>query len=105
MVEEFVKRGYVIVLGGINNYSMLIDLCLKGVIGKDVENILVKVDIIVNKNMVLFDMELLFIILGICVGIFVIIICGIKEDEIVKIVDLIDCVFFDIYLEEIIDVV
>lgn len=49
--------GFIIVLGGIDNYFMLVDLCSKYfiLIGKVVEKVFVFVDIIVNKNMVLFD--------------------------------------------------
>lgn len=49
--------GFMIVFGGIDNYFMLVDLCIKyfDLIGKVVEKVLVVVDIIVNKNMVLFD--------------------------------------------------
>lgn len=55
MAWVFVEKGYKLIFGGIDNYLMLIDLCFKGVIGKVVEQKLGVVDIIVNKNMVFFD--------------------------------------------------
>lgn len=58
---------------------MLVDMIGKDVFGKDVEVVLGKVYIIVNKNLVLNDLCLLFVILGLCLGILVVIICGYVE--------------------------
>lgn len=86
MVDELMKGGVDIVLGGIDNYLCLVDLCLKGVIGKVIEVVLGCVYIICNKNGVLFDFEKFFVILGICLGVFVGIICGFGEQEFCQIV-------------------
>lgn len=96
MAEEFVKLGYKIVSGGTDNHSMLIDLRSKGVTGKDAENALVKADITVNKNMVPFDTESPFVTSGIRVGTPAITSRGVKEAEIVTIVQLIDRVLTDV---------
>jgi glycine hydroxymethyltransferase len=105
MAEEFVKLGYTIISGGTDNHSMLIDLRSKGVTGKDAENTLVKADITVNKNMVPFDTESPFITSGIRVGTSAITTRGVKEDEIIRIVGLIDRVLSNIDSEETINTV
>lgn len=96
MAEEFVKLGYKIVSSGTDNHSMLIDLRSKGVTGKDAEIALVKADITVNKNMVPFDTESPFVTSGIRVGTPAITSRGVKEAEIVTIVQLIDRVLTDV---------
>lgn len=79
MVIMLIVCGYKIVFGGIWNYLMLVDMIGKDVFGKDVEVVLGKVYIIVNKNFVFNDLCLLFVILGLCLGILVVIICGYVE--------------------------
>ena len=96
MAEEFVKRGYSIISGGTDNHCMLIDLRSKGVTGKDAENTLVRADITVNKNMVPFDTESPFVTSGIRVGTPAVTSRGLKESEMIKIVDLIDKVICNI---------
>ena len=96
MAEEFVKRGYSIISGGTDNHCMLIDLRSKGVTGKDAENTLVRADITVNKNMVPFDTESPFVTSGIRVGTPAVTSRGLKESDMVKIVDLIDKVICNI---------
>jgi glycine hydroxymethyltransferase len=105
MADEFTKRGYKIISGGTNNHSMLIDLRSKGVTGKDAENTLVRADITVNKNMVPFDTESPFVTSGIRVGTPAITTRGVNENEIAKIVELIDRVLSDITNEATIDAV
>jgi glycine hydroxymethyltransferase len=105
MADEFTKRGYKIISGGTNNHSMLIDLRSKGVTGKDAENTLVRADITVNKNMVPFDTESPFVTSGIRVGTPAITTRGVNENEIAKIVELIDRVLTDITNETTIDAV
>lgn len=90
MAEELTKRGYGVISGGTDNHSMLIDLRSKNITGKDAENLLVTADITVNKNMVPFDDKSPFVTSGIRVGTAAITTRGVKEDEIVKIVELLD---------------
>jgi len=90
MAEELTKRGYGVISGGTDNHSMLIDLRSKDITGKDAENLLVSADITTNKNMVPFDDKSPFVTSGIRVGTAAITTRGVKEDEIVKIVDLLD---------------
>jgi glycine hydroxymethyltransferase len=100
MADAFVAKGYTIISGGTDNHSMLIDLRSKGVTGKDAEINLVKADITVNKNMVPFDTESPFVTSGIRVGTPAITTRGVKEEVILKIVDLIDEVLSNIGNEE-----
>jgi len=90
MAKLFIELGYTIISGGTANHSMLIDLRSKGITGKDAENTLVKADITVNKNMVPFDTESPFVTSGIRIGTPAITSRGIKEDDILTIVNLID---------------
>jgi glycine hydroxymethyltransferase len=103
MAEELVKRGYGVVSGGTDNHCMLIDLRSKNITGKEAENVLVEADITVNKNMVPFDDKSPFVTSGIRVGTAAITTRGIKEAEIVKIVELIDRVITNKDNEEIVE--
>ncbi len=69
---------------------MLIDLRNKNVSGKDAEQALVKADITVNKNMVPFDTRSPFVTSGIRVGTAAVTTRGLKEADMLVIVDLID---------------
>ena len=90
MADELTKKGYGVISGGTDNHSMLIDLRSKDITGKDAENLLVTADITVNKNMVPFDDKSPFVTSGIRVGTAAITTRGVKENEIVKIVELLD---------------
>ncbi len=90
MATELVNRGYQIISGGTDNHSMLIDMRSKNISGKDAEAVLGHAHITVNKNMVPFDDKSPFVTSGIRVGTPAITSRGVKETEIVKIVDLID---------------
>ena len=105
MADAFIAKGYHVVSGGTDNHSMLIDLRSKApdVSGKMLENTLVKADITVNKNMVPFDSRSPFQTSGIRVGTPAITTRGVKEDTIVKIVDLIDEVVSNIEKESVLD--
>lgn len=90
MARCFVNKGYAVISGGTDNHCMLIDLRTKNLSGKLAENVLVKADITVNKNMVPFDDKSPFVTSGIRVGTPAITTRGMKEKDIPKIVDLID---------------
>lgn len=103
MADELVKKGYGVISGGTDNHCMLIDLRSKNITGKEAENILVKADITVNKNMVPFDDKSPFVTSGIRVGTAAITTRGVKESEVVKIVELIDRVITNKDDENVID--
>ena len=90
MAAAFIDLGYKVISGGTDNHSMLIDLRSKNVTGKLAENILVKADITVNKNMVPFDDKSPFVTSGIRVGTPAMTSRGVKEKDCQKMVKLID---------------
>jgi glycine hydroxymethyltransferase len=101
MAEEFIKRDYKIISGGTDNHMMLIDLRNKKISGKDAELALVKADITANKNMVPFDDKSPFVTSGIRFGTPAITTRGLKENDMIIIVDLIDKVIIN-YNDEVI---
>ncbi len=90
MSAAFVAKDYQIISGGTDNHMMLIDLRNKDITGKDAEKVLVKADITANKNMVPFDDKSPFVTSGIRFGTAAITTRGLKEDDMVRIVDLVD---------------
>jgi len=90
MAEAFVQKGYKIISGGTDNHMMLIDLRNKNISGKEAEEALGKADITVNKNMVPFDDKSPFVTSGIRIGTAAVTTRGVKEDEMLAIVELID---------------
>ncbi|WBL26656.1 serine hydroxymethyltransferase [Zunongwangia sp. HGR-M22] len=96
MAEAFVEKNYQIISGGTDNHSMLIDLRNKEVSGKEAEEALTKADITVNKNMVPFDDKSPFVTSGIRIGTAAVTTRGLIEEDMPKIVELIDKVIKNI---------
>jgi glycine hydroxymethyltransferase len=90
MADEFVSLGYKLISGGTDNHCMLIDLRNKELTGKLAEESLGKVDITINKNMVPFDTKSPFVTSGMRIGTPAVTTRGLKEDDMKKIVGLID---------------
>ena len=90
MAKAFVDKGYKIISDGTDNHCMLIDLRSKNLTGKLAENVLVKADITCNKNMVPFDDKSPFITSGIRIGTPAITSRGLKEADVIKVVDRLD---------------
>ena len=90
MANAFNEKGYNIISGGTDNHMMLIDLRNKEITGKDAEQALVNADITTNKNMVPFDDKSPFVTSGIRVGAAAITTRGLKEDDMSRVVNLID---------------
>lgn len=90
MADTFVGLGYKIISGGTDNHMMLIDLRNKDLTGKLAEETLGKVDITINKNMVPFDTRSPFVTSGMRVGTAAVTTRGLKEEDMRKIVSLID---------------
>ena len=90
MAKEFVAKGYNLISGGTDNHCMLIDLRNKNISGKDAEIALGKAEITVNKNMVPFDDKSPFITSGIRIGTPAVTTRGLKEKDMVTIVNYID---------------
>ena len=95
MAKEFVKRDYNTISGGTENHLMLIDLRNKNITGKEAEENLGKADITINKNMVPFDTESPFVTSGMRIGTAAITTRGMKEADMIKVVEFIDRVSND----------
>lgn len=90
MAQALVERGYKVISGGTDNHLMLIDLRPKNLTGKVAEEALVRAEITVNKNMVPFDTQSPMVTSGIRIGTPAVTTRGMKEKDVVRIVDLID---------------
>ncbi len=90
MAAAFVAKDYHIISGGTDNHMMLIDLRNKNITGKDAERVLVEADITANKNMVPFDDKSPFVTSGIRFGTAAITTRGLKESDMITIVDFVD---------------
>ncbi len=100
MAEAFVKKGYEVISGGTDNHMMLIDLRNKNVTGKQAEEALGVADITVNKNMVPFDDKSPFVTSGIRIGVSAVTTRGLKEEDMIQIVELIDRVITNVEDED-----
>ena len=90
MANALVAKGYKIISGGTDNHLMLIDLRNKNISGKKAEALLGAAHITVNKNMVPFDDKSPFVTSGIRIGTPAVTTRGMKENDMVKIVEWID---------------
>jgi glycine hydroxymethyltransferase len=90
MADAFVERGYKVISNGTDNHCMLIDMRSKGLTGKQAEEALDEAAITLNKNMVPFDDQSPFVTSGIRIGTPAVTTRGLKEDNIIQIVDLMD---------------
>ncbi len=81
MSEEFLSLGVNLVSGGTDNHLMLLDLSDKDVTGKDLEEMLDKVNITLNKNAIPFDKQKPFIASGVRIGTPAVTTRGFKEDD------------------------
>lgn len=90
MAQAFVDLGYKIISGGTDNHLMLIDLRSKNLTGKKAEEALIKADITINKNMVPFDTQSPMVTSGMRIGTPAITTRGLKDKDVVRVVELID---------------
>ena len=104
MAKAFLDKGYHVTSNGTDNHLMLIDLRSKfpDITGKKVENTLGEADITINKNMVPFDSRSPFQTSGIRIGTPAVTTRGLKEADVVKVVDFIDEVISNIDDEQVI---
>lgn len=79
--ETLSKEGLRLVSRGTDNHLMLIDTKSIGLTGKEAEKILHECNITVNKNTIPNDQESPFITSGIRIGTPAVTSCGMKEDE------------------------
>jgi glycine hydroxymethyltransferase len=90
MAEEFRNLGYKIISDGTDNHLILIDLRSKELTGKLAEESLIKADITINKNMVPFDDKSPFVTSGMRLGTPAVTTRGMKESDMISIVNLMD---------------
>jgi glycine hydroxymethyltransferase len=83
-------KGYRLVSGGTDNHLMLVDLRPKGMNGRQAQETLDEAGITVNKNSIPFDTEPVFKGGGIRIGTPAVTTRGMKEEEMMAIVDLVD---------------
>lgn len=95
MAKAFVNKGYNIISGGTDNHLMLIDLRNKNLTGKKAQETLDKAHITLNKNSVPFDDKSPFVTSGIRVGVPAVTTRGLKENDVVEIVNMIDKVLMN----------
>jgi len=88
--KEMASLGFRIVTGGTDNHLFLVDLRFKSVSGKEVSEILDKVRITVNKNMIPYDTEKPTITSGIRIGTPAVTSRGMKEQQMKRIARLIN---------------
>jgi glycine hydroxymethyltransferase len=96
MAKALTDLGYQIISGGTDNHLMLIDLRNKGITGKKAQETLDLAHITLNKNAVPFDDKSPFVTSGIRIGVPAITTRGMKENDMIKVVELIDKVMMNI---------
>ena len=100
MAEAFIEKDYHVISGGTDNHMMLIDLRNKNISGKQAEEALGKADITVNKNMVPFDDKSPFVTSGVRIGTPAVTTRGLKQEDMSKVVNLVDRVITNFENEE-----
>ena len=95
LASELINRGYNMLTKGTDNHLMLMDLRGTGVTGKAAETMLDEVRITVNKNAIPFDTEKPSITSGLRIGTPAVTTRGMKENEMIKIAELIDLTLKD----------
>ena len=89
MASEFIKKGYKICTDGTDNHLILVDLNNKNITGSKIEKICEYVDISINKNSVPGDKSALSPG-GIRLGTSALTTRGFKEEDFIKVVEIID---------------
>lgn len=92
--KALLKNGIDIVSGGTDNHLMLIDLTAKNLTGKEIEGLLDKAHITVNKNAIPFDTQKPFVTSGIRIGTPSVTARGMKEEDMKVIADCISEIIY-----------
>ncbi|OGW76138.1 MAG: serine hydroxymethyltransferase [Omnitrophica bacterium RBG_13_46_9] len=90
LADALAQKNYRIVSGGTDNHLLLVDLSDKHITGRDAAEVLDKVGIIVNKNLIPFDKESPAVTSGLRLGTPALTTRGMKEKEMAEIAELID---------------
>jgi len=89
LAKELQGSGFKIVSGGTDNHLIIIDLTMKGITGKEAEDVLGRAGITVNKNMIPFDQRAPMVTSGIRIGTPIVTTRGMRDKEMVQIAALI----------------
>ena len=89
MADRFTNNGVRLVSGGTDNHLMLVDLRKEGMTGKELEALLDRAHITANKNTIPFETTSPFITSGVRIGTPAITARGMKEQEAIRIADLV----------------
>ena len=89
MADRFIENGFKVISGGTDNHLMLVDVTPFGVNGRDVQNLLDKANITLNKNTIPNEQLSPQLASGVRIGTPAITTRGMKEDECIYIADLI----------------
>ena len=95
MADAFADRGYTVVSGGTDNHQVILDLTGKKISGKEAEQALEAVDIILNRNVVPADADHPGRVSGIRLGTGAIAARGMGRDEARLLVELMDQILTD----------
>src|SRR5260370_26716316 len=90
LAEALIARGFAIVSGGTDSHLFLVDLRLKGLTGKEAEQLLDRAGITVNKNTIPADPQSPFVTSGIRLVTSALTTRGVGEAEMGKVATLID---------------
>ena len=91
MANEFINLGYKVISNGTDNHLFLVDVkTSKGLTGKEVEDLLGKINITLNKNSIPNDQEKPMYTSGIRIGTPAMTTKGYKEEDFIKVAHLID---------------
>ena len=90
MAEEMLKMNYNLISNGTDTHLVLVDLSKLDISGKLAENKLEEAGITVNKNMIPYDKKSPMVTSGIRIGTPAVTTRGMKENDMIHIVRLID---------------
>jgi len=90
LAQALLDKGYTLVSGGTDNHLILVDVRNKNLTGKEAEHLLDEVGITVNKNAIPFDPASPNVTSGIRIGTPALTSRGMKEQEMLRIAELMD---------------
>jgi glycine hydroxymethyltransferase len=95
MSEYFIAKKFRVVSGGTDNHMFLLDLSRSGITGKEAEELLERVGIVVNKNAIPFDEKPPTLTSGIRIGTPSVTTRGMRDAEVRKIAEIIAILLSD----------
>ncbi len=90
LADALASKGFRIIAGGTDNHLFMVDLRPKNITGKEASEVLDRVQITVNKNLIPFDTAAPTVTSGIRIGTPAVTTRGMKEDQMKQIAGLID---------------